>query len=495
MEFLGIAAPFGQLIVQFRFGKAHGVYLCDRNMKRFQYILGPILVVLAMGCSDSATAPSTPPPPPPPVTYTDPPQYGTPFSGVPELKDVVLYEVNLRAFSASGTFAGVTARLDSIKAMGVNTIWLMPIYPVGILNSVGQLGSPYSVRNYKEVNTEFGTLDDLRMLVDQAHAKGMAVILDWVANHTAWDNPWIVNTTWYTTNSSGAIIIPPGTNWNDVADLNYSSTAMRRAMINAMKYWVLAANIDGYRCDYADGVPFDFWKQSIDSLKAIPSRQLIMLAEGASTSHFTAGFQLNYAWNFYGSLIEVFKNGQPAAQLVTTQITEYSSLPASAAKLRFTTNHDETAWNDTPLGLFGGKPGSMAAYTLVVTMGGNPLIYNGQEVGCPVKLPFFSKSSIDWSTNPDMKSAYKKLIAFRQSSEAIKQGTFEGFPDADIVAFRRTLNASTVVVLVNTRNSTINYNLPGALANTSWTDALTGTPVSLSTSIGFAPYEIGRAHV
>ena len=148
----------------------------------------------------------------------------------------------------------------------------MPIYPVGALNSVGQLGSPYSVRNYKEVNTEFGSLDDLRNLVEQAHARGMSVILDWVANHTAWDNPWIVNPTWYKRNSSEAIVIPPGTNWKDVADLNFSSTDMRRAMFNAMKYWILTANVDGYRCDYADGVPFDFWKQAIDTLESIPNR-------------------------------------------------------------------------------------------------------------------------------------------------------------------------------------------------------------------------------
>jgi len=449
-----------------------------------------LIGIVLVGCSSSPVTPTNPTTTPPStITYKDPPQYSTPFGNVADLKDVVIYEINLRAFSPAGNFAGILTRLDSIKKLEVNTIWLMPIYPVGIMNSVGQLGSPYSVRNYKEVNTEFGTLDDLRNLVEQAHGKGMSVILDWVANHTAWDNPWITNVTWYTRNSSGAIIIPPGTNWADVADLNYSSTAMRRAMINAMKYWVLAANVDGYRCDYADGVPFDFWKQAIDSLKTIPNRKLILLAEGASTGHYSAGFQLTYAWDFYGKLNNVFKDGNAASILLNSNVTELSTLPAGASKLRFTTNHDETAWNDTPLGLFGGPDGSLAAFALVVGMGGNPLIYNGQEVGCAVKLPFFSKSPIDWNTHPEMTIAYKQLIALRQANEVLKQGTFEGYPDADVIAFKRTFNTSEVVGLVNTRNTPVNFTLPSALTNTNWTDGLSGSPVSLGTTLSLAPYE------
>ncbi|MBK7865827.1 MAG: hypothetical protein IPJ75_01870 [Ignavibacteriales bacterium] len=194
-------------------------------------------------------------------------QYGVPFADIPETKGIIMYEINLRAFSSQGNFAGIEVRLDSIRALGVNVIWLMPIHPVGKLKSVGQLGSTYSVQDYNAVNSEFGNLEDLRRLVEKAHQKGMAVILDWVANHTAWDNPWIANKSWFTQDGSGNIIIPAGTNWQDVADLNYSSQEMRATMIKAMKYWVLAANIDGFRCDAADMVPQDFWKQALDSLK------------------------------------------------------------------------------------------------------------------------------------------------------------------------------------------------------------------------------------
>ncbi len=448
------------------------------------------LIVLLSSCSDS-TEPTPPPPPQaPPIVYTDPPAYGTPFGGVPETKNIVMYEVNLRASSQEGTFAGVTARLDSIKALGVNTIWLMPIYPIGILNSVGQMGSPYSVRDYKEVNTEYGTLDHLRNLVEQAHNRGMAVILDWVANHTAWDNPWIVNVTWYTRNSSGAIVIPPGTNWNDVADLNFQSAAMRRAMINAMKYWILAANVDGYRCDYADGVPFDFWKQSLDTLNAMPGRTLILLAEGARPDHFNAGFQLNYAWDYFGALNEVFDGNQPANHLFTANDLETATIPAGRTKLRFTANHDEVAWNDTPLGLFGGLDGSLAAFVLAAYMGGVPLIYNGQEVACPVKLPFFSRDPIDWDINPDVWVTYKKLIAFRQSSEAVKQGSLEIFDDTAVVAFRKSHNTDQVLVIVNTTSTTVDYDVPGVLVGTDWDDAIEpGAGFMLGTTLSLAAYE------
>ncbi|RYE16123.1 MAG: hypothetical protein EOP51_26405, partial [Sphingobacteriales bacterium] len=199
-------------------------------------------------------------------------QYGTPFSGVPDRQDVVLYQVNMRTFSEAGNFAGVVARLDSIKALGANVIYLMPIYPVGIVNGIN---SPYSVQNYTAVNSEFGDINGLRAVVDGAHSRGMAVILDWVGNHTSWDNPWITaHKDWYLQNGAGQVQSPPGTGWNDVAQLNFNSNAMRLEQIRSMKYWVLKANIDGFRCDYADGPPVDFWKQAIDTLRNISSHKL-----------------------------------------------------------------------------------------------------------------------------------------------------------------------------------------------------------------------------
>jgi len=304
-------------------------------------------------------------------------------------ENIVMYEVNIRAFSNSGTFQGVIDRLDSIKALGINTIWLMPIHPIGVTNTVN---SPYCVKNYTEVNPEFGSFNDFTTLVTDAHEKGISVIIDWVANHTAWDNPWISNKTWYTQDNSGNIIHPAGTNWQDVADLNYSNQEMRKAMIQSMKYWIENADIDGFRCDAADFVPFDFWKQVIDSLETL-NRQLILLAEGSRSDHFNAGFQMNYSWDFYNSLKNVFCDDYSAMTLFYTNNSEYNNIPAGKHKLRFTTNHDESAWDETPMTLFNGKNGALAASVITIYLGGVPLIYGSQEVGVTETISFFEKRS------------------------------------------------------------------------------------------------------
>jgi len=416
----------------------------------------------------------------------DPLQYGSPFEYLPQTEDIVMYEINERAFSVSGTFKGILPRLDSIQDLGVNVIWLMPIHPIGKIKTVN---SPYCIQNFTEVNPEYGTLEDLRKLVSEAHKRKIAVILDWAANHTSWDNPWIVNKDWYTQDSNGNIISPAGTNWQDVADLNFDHPDMRLAMINAMKYWVLQANIDGFRCDAADFVPFTFWKQALDSLSILPNRKLILLAEGARKDHLNAGFQLNFGWDFFSRNKSVFKNNQPATGYFQSHQAEYTGLPDGKHRLRFTSNHDECAWDDTPLGLFGGKDGSMAAFVLTAYMGGVPLIYNGQEVGCPVKLPFFSRSSIDWTTNPDMLKAYKNILAVRAANRALKSGTLQQFSTADVASFVRKLGNNEVFTVVNVRNGIRTYNLPSAFQNTNWKDAFTNENVTFSSTLGLKAYE------
>lgn len=421
------------------------------------------------------------------VVPTDPVQYETPFAEVPATSDIVMYEINERAFSTSGTLSGILPRLDSIKALGVNVIWLMPIHPIGVTNSVN---SPYCVKNYKEVNPEYGNLEDLRTLIREAHNRKMAVILDWVANHTSWDNPWIQNKSWYTQDAQGNIVIPAGTNWADVADLNYSNAEMRLEMIKAMKYWVLTANADGFRCDAADFVPFDFWKQAIDSLQKIPNRQLILMAEGARADHFSAGFQMNFGWDFFNANVAIFSgNNQSASGYFQANLQEYGAIPDGSHKLRFTSNHDKCAWEDTALGFFGGKDGSMAAFVVTAYLGGVPLIYNGQEVGCPVKLPFFSKYPIDWTTNPDMFQRYKQLMSIRAEHEALRSGALAYYSDANIAAFRRTAGTDEVLVLVNTRNTAKDYTVPVGLQNITWHDALGGPDVTLSSTLSLGAYE------
>lgn len=411
--------------------------------------------------------------------------YGVPFDGVPEPEDVVMYEVNLRAFSPAGDLQGVIDRLDEIQALGVNVLWLMPIHPIGVEKTVN---SPYCIRDYKAVNPEFGTLTDLRELTDKAHERGMAVILDWVANHTAWDAEWIQNEGWYTTNSDGEIIHPPGTNWLDVADLNYENQDMREAMLDAMLYWLYTANVDGFRCDYADGVPADFWARAASEIRSIEGRDFILFAEGARRDHFSSGFDLAFSWDFYDALKRCFA-GQSVDEIYAAHDREYSGIPQGSHWIRFTTNHDESAWDATPVSLFGGLDGATTASGIAIFTGGAPLIYGSQEVGAEANIPFFSNSVIDWNANPDMKEEYEDMLAFYNASKAARLGANTLYRDPDVVCIEKEKDGDRVLIIANVRNRQEILNVPDGLQG-DWTDALEGDPCSLPASLELDPYEI-----
>ncbi len=419
-------------------------------------------------------------------TTDGPVQYGQPFEHVPTTSEIIMYEINLQAFSASGDIEGVRARLDEIKALNVNVIWLMPIHPIGELRGIG---SPYAVQDYMEVRSQLGSLEDLRRLVAEAHERDIAVILDLVANHTSWDNPWMENPNWYTRDGAGNIISPPGTGWDDVADLNYLDPNMRSEMIKVMKYWVLEANVDGYRCDYANGVPTDFWQQAIDSLRSIPNRDVIMFAEAVQKDLFGAGFDLTFGWDFYHRLKEVVTENAPAANLIRANETDYHNVPEGSHILRWIDNHDDNAWNNTPINIFQGLEGKLAAFAVTAYMGGVPLIYNGQEVGFPQRIPFFDGNDvkIDWSLNPDVLAQYQQLLAFRESSNAVGTGGLEVYEHNDVVAFKRIAGGEEVLVLVNLRNEAIDYSLPAAIAGTTWVDAMDGNDIHQEENMLLAP--------
>ena len=421
---------------------------------------------------------------PPVVVNTDPAQYGTPFTGVPDARDATIYQVNMRSFSSTRNFQGVITRLDSIKALGVSVIYLMPIYPVGALKSVN---SPYCVKNYKSVNTEFGTLTDLRALIDGAHNRGISVILDWVANHTSWDNAWMSDKAWYAQNSAGVIQSPNG--WTDVAQLNFSNADMRKTMIKAMKYWVYTANCDGFRCDYADGPPADFWRQAIDTLRNIKTHRLLLLAESDNSTLFTTGFNYTFGFNFYGQFKSIINNNQPVTNIDNLNTSEYAGAGTNNMVIRYLTNHDVNGSDGTALDLFGGKTGSMAAFVVVAYMKGVPMIYNGQEVGTNYRLTFpFTGTPINWNQNQSMVEEYKKIIAFRNSSVAIRRGSLTSYSNANVCAFTKTANTETVFVVCNLRNSATSFTLPITMAGNSWNDAFTGTPITFSSQLTLAPY-------
>lgn len=413
-------------------------------------------------------------------------QFGKQFNGVPDTRDAVIYQVNMRTFSKDGNFKGVISRLDSIKALGVNLIYLMPIYPVGILKSSN---SPYCVSDYQAINKEFGTIDDLRTLVKGAHDRDMAVILDWVPNHTSFDHPWTKNKSWYLQDSTGNIISPIGTGWNDVAQLNYKNKDMRAEMIQSMKYWVLTANIDGFRCDYADGQPFDFWQEAISTLRAIPKHKLIFLAEGKRSDHYKEGFDYTFGFTFFEHLVDIYKKNRSVKSIDSLNTSDYKNAANGQQIVRYITNHDVNSSEGTPLDLFGQFKGSIAAFTVVSYMKSVPMIYNGQEVGTPYRLTFpFTTTKIDWNINPEQTAVYKKIIAFRNGSKAIRRGALTSYSTDDICAFTKEKDAEKVLVLSNMRNKQISYSVPKVLLNTVWKDAFTGNTYKMNTILALAPY-------
>lgn len=416
----------------------------------------------------------------------DPAQYGTPFTGVPDPRDAVIYQVNMRAFSSTHNFQGVINRLDQIKALGTNVIYLMPVFPVGTLNA---FNSPYCIKDFQAVGSEFGSLTDLRNLVDGAHARGMAVMLDFVVNQTSWDHPWITaHPDWYIHDSNGNITSLNG--WTDVAALNFSNSAMRTAMINAMRYWVFTANVDGFRCDYADNPPLDFWQQAITSLRGITTHQLLLLAEGTRSDNYTAGFNYNFGMQFYYNSLKPIYQGSAATVIDNSNTVEYTAASGTQQIARFLTNHDVNGSEGTPLELFGGTAGSMAAFVVTAYMKGVPFIYNGQEVAFPTRITFpFTAVVIDWSLNPAVTAEYTKVLAFHNTSTAIRRGTLTSYTNNDICAFTKVSGTETVLVLANLRNASVAYTLPAALANTNWYDAFTGAAVTLGASTTLSAYQ------
>jgi uncharacterized protein YjdB/glycosidase len=408
----------------------------------------------------------------------DPPQFGTPFTGVPDTRDVNMYQVHTRPYSAAGNFAGVIARLDAIKALGTNVIYLMPVYPHG--TDSRSSASPYSIKDFQSVAAEYGTLTDLQNLVAGAHSRGMAVILDFVVNGTSWDHPWITaHPDWYV--QSGGVIQQLA-NFSDVAALNFANTSMRAAVVAAMRYWIFAANVDGYRCDFANNPPIDFWTNTIANLRGITTHKLLMFAEGDRQANYQAGFDMDFGDDFYYDAIQpIAQSGASVSVIQTTTNTEYTLATGSQQMARYTSNHDiETT--TTAIQTFGGHAGVVANYLVCAYMRGVPFLTSGQEVDFNQLIPWpYQTVKINWTANPTAAADFTKVINYRNSSEAIRRGVMATFSDNNTCAFTKTsqTTAEKVVVMVNLRNSSQNYIIPAALAG-SYKDAYSGAAVTLT---------------
>ncbi len=378
-----------------------------------------------------------------------------------------IYEIFVRDFSPTGDFRGVTRGLDRIQAVGANVVWLMPIYPVGVLNRKGPLGSPYAVRDYRAVDSAFGTAADFRVLVRAVHAHRMKLILDWVPNHTAWDNVWVrEHPDFYVRNDSGGLTVPRDdqgklTDWTDVAQLDYRNPALRRAMIAAMRYWLEEFGIDGFRVDAAGFVPDDFWREALPELRSAVPRPILLLAEWGDLKMHRLGFDLTYAWDSYSSLKKVWR-GAPAVTFVRRELADLGAMPPGGMRLRFTTNHDETAWDSPPVTLFGGAAGARAAFVAMVLLPGRPLLHDGQEVESPQKLGLFVRDAVAWDQPhaAQARAFYRRVVQLARTDTTLISGALGGVETSDttdVIAYRR----GGAVVLVNPRPREVRVTVTG----------------------------------
>lgn len=364
-------------------------------------------------------------------------------------KDAAIYEVNLRQYSQEGTFAAFEPHLPRLQKMGIKIIWLMPIHPIGVEKRKGALGSYYSVKDYTGIDPSLGTLDDFKRLVRKTHELGMYLVLDWVANHSAWDNPWMEkHPDWYTRNDSGEVI-PPVPDWSDVADLNFDNHDMRAEMIRALAYWVEETDIDGFRCDMAGMVPLDFWRAARKQLDDI--KPVFMLGEWEEPSIHEA-FDMSYTWKLHHLMKDVAHQKNTAKDIRATIETYLKEYPPDAYRVQFTSNHDENSWQGTVFERLGDGAEAFAALTTVIP--GMPLIYSGQEAGLSKRLAFFEKDVIDWQPHP-FAELYTTLLHLKRDNEALWNGEYGGgitFIDSDsehVLAFTREKDGNSIAAVFN----------------------------------------------
>jgi len=330
-------------------------------------------------------------------------------------KNATIYQINTRQFTQEGTFRAAEKHLPRLKELGADILWLMPIHAIGVKNRKGSLGSPYSVKDYYSVNPEFGNLDDLKHFVQVAHHLGMHVILDWVPNHTAWDNNLVEeHPEWYIRDWKGDFSPTPWWDWPDIIDLDYRNPDLRKYMTEAMKYWITAADVDGYRCDVAGFVPTDFWNNVRKELDAI--KPVFMLAEWESRDLHAEAFDMTYAWSWNKTMHEIAMGEADLDRLFVYYAWNEKAYPNDIMRMLFVSNHDKNAWEGTEFEQFG--EGLEAAIVLSVVSEGMPLIYNGQEAGNPRRLAFFEKDPIEWREHP-LGDLYKKLFALKKANTAL----------------------------------------------------------------------------
>ncbi len=400
-------------------------------------------------------------------------------------RDAVLYQLNTRQFTPEGTFRAAQAQLPRLAAMGVDVIWLMPIHPIGEANRKGSLGSPYAVRDYRAVNPELGTEADLRAFVDEAHRLGLKVILDWVANHSAYDNPLTLShPEWYTRTPEGALTSPAGTDWSDVADFDYSQPGLRRYMTESLVFWVREFGIDGFRADVAGYVPLDFWETARAELDKV--KPVFMLAEWEQRDLHARAFDATYGWGWKEAMQRLVKSGEGAGPIRGYYAGQLETWPHAAMRMVYTENHDQNSWDGVAAQIYG--PAYEAAIALSFLSSGLPLVYNGQEADNDRQLAFFERDPIVWREGRHA-ALFARLIALKTAQPALHNGRF-GAPmvevptsaTADVYAFTRGQKGGRVFAVFNLSPRPHRITFAQTRHHGSYTDALTGEAMAFAGS-------------
>ena len=386
----------------------------------------------------------------------------------PWTRTATIYELNVRQFSPEGTIAAAARQLPRLRRMGVKIVWVMPVQPIGEKERKGPLGSYYAIRDYRAVNPAFGTLADFKGFVRQAHGLGLTVILDWVANHTAWDHPWATeHPDWYQRDQDGRIHgyeYDNGTSvehWTDVIGLDYRNPAVAPAMIAAMRWWLVETGIDGFRCDVAMRVPLAFWVRARTELERVRPQFWLAEADGAEMHR---AFDMTYGWSLKNLLVDIAAGKAEAADLRPWLAKERATYPADAYRMVFTSNHDENSWAGSDLELYRGHLPVFAV--LAATLPGMPLIYNGQEAGLTKRLQFFERDPIVWGGYA-LQPFYTRLLALKRTNPALRNGAqgaaveWLATGDDHTIAYRRANGRHGVTVAANLSDVAKTMTLPG----------------------------------
>ena len=381
-----------------------------------------------------------------------------------------LYEVNLRQYTKEGTFQAFSNELPRLHDMGVKVLWFMPVTPISKEKRLGTLGSYYSCSNYIETNPEFGTIQDFKQLVSNAHDLGFKVVIDWVANHTGWDHVWVKShPEFYKKNTEGNFYDNNG--WEDVIDLNYYDHAMRREMIASMEFWVTECEIDGFRCDMAHLVPLDFWREARQHLDNV--KPLFWLAE---TEHYNYQFvfDCSYAWTWMHVSENFAKKKIGVDELKATLVDYQEKKLPQTNHLFYTSNHDENSWNGTEYEKYGNA--ALPFAVLTNTWNGLSLVYSGQEIPNRKRLNFFDKDTIQWNWTNELHDFYKTLLDLRSAfgEEQTEIEMLHPSGDMHVLAFLKVSESKKLLVLINLSDTVQNIQLDYASVDGMYMNVFTG---------------------